>query len=119
MRTNQTDRSGCDIGKSRKMAAHVLLEAHRGRTIRNARRVLLQHLLDYGTATIDDVRAVIELPDGVDPVCLGTVPGYNRVKRFEVLCIDKPEVDAFAPEPVATSQPGDDFPGPEMEGGAA
>ena len=36
---------------------------------------MLLRLLDAGTATADDVRAAVELPDGIDPRCLGAVPG--------------------------------------------
>ncbi|MCQ8205440.1 hypothetical protein NP569_24435, partial [Vibrio parahaemolyticus] len=32
-------------------------------------------LLAAGTATADDVRDAVELPPGVDPRCLGAVPG--------------------------------------------
>ena len=75
MQSHQKTRSSRDAGESRKLAAHVLLEAHRDRVILDARRALLFQLLDVGIATADDVRAAVELPDSVDPVCLGAVPG--------------------------------------------
>lgn len=62
-------------GEARKKAAHVLLEARREQYIRDARRVLLTRLLEHGTATIDDVREAVELPNGIDPKCFGAVPG--------------------------------------------
>ena len=59
----------------RKLCAHALLEARRELFILRGRRALLTALCDRGTATADDVRAVVELPPEVNPVCLGTVPG--------------------------------------------
>lgn len=38
------------------------------------RRALLTALLAHGTATADDVRAGVDLPANIDPVCLGSVP---------------------------------------------
>lgn len=62
-------------GEARKQAAHLLLEARRESYVREARRVLLQTLLDNGTATIDDVRKVVTLPDDMNPKVFGTIPG--------------------------------------------
>lgn len=62
-------------GEARKLSSHELLEARREKVIRDARRVLLTLLLEHGSATIDDVRDVIELPKGIDPKCFGVVPG--------------------------------------------
>jgi hypothetical protein len=42
--------------------------------VNRGRRALLQRLLDCGTATVDDVRAVVELPVAIDPKCFGAVP---------------------------------------------
>lgn len=61
-------------GVRRRDAAHDLQHVHRDCLIRRGQRVLLLTLLDRGTATADDVRAGIDLPDGIDPVCLGAVP---------------------------------------------
>ena len=67
MQSHQKPGSGRYASESRKLADHVLLGAHRERVILNARRTLIFHLLDVGIATADDVRATVELPDGVDP----------------------------------------------------
>lgn len=61
-------------GKRCRDAAHDLHHQYRDVVIRCAQRVLLRTLLQHGTATADDVRAGIDLPVGVDPVCLGAVP---------------------------------------------
>jgi hypothetical protein len=34
----------------------------------------LLHLLEHGTGTADDVRSAVTLPQGINPVCLGSVP---------------------------------------------
>lgn len=62
-------------GKRRKDIAHQLLAARRERVVRLGQRALLNRMLTYGTATADDVRAAVALPDGVSPVCLGAAPG--------------------------------------------
>jgi hypothetical protein len=62
-------------GEERKLAAHALLSARRAVYVRHGQRALLMRLLAAGTATADDVRAAVALPSGIDPVCLGTVPG--------------------------------------------
>ncbi|TWT37013.1 hypothetical protein KOR34_19590 [Posidoniimonas corsicana] len=61
-------------GERRKDAALLLLEARRESYVRQARRVLLEILLRDGIATMDDVRAAVELPDGVNPKLFGAVP---------------------------------------------
>lgn len=62
-------------GERRRDAAHAVLEARRESLIRQGRRVLLTVLLERGEATADDVYAGVMIPSGVDPVCLGCVPG--------------------------------------------
>ncbi len=62
-------------GERRKLGAHAVLEAHREAIILRGRRALLDALLTRDTASADDVRAGVELPAGIDPVCLGAVPG--------------------------------------------
>jgi hypothetical protein len=45
---------------------------------------MLEVLLRNGIATADDVRSAIELPPGIDPRCLGSVPGvlaYAKIIR--------------------------------------
>ncbi|QDS98146.1 hypothetical protein [Adhaeretor mobilis] len=75
MKTPNTTNGTPADGEARKQAAHVLLEVRLESYVREARRVLLQALLDNGTATIDDVRAVVTLPDGMNPKVFGAIPG--------------------------------------------
>lgn len=56
-------------------AAIELLEERRHELVNGGRRELVRRLLKCDTATIDDVRADIELPQTMDPRCLGAVPG--------------------------------------------
>ncbi len=62
-------------GARRRDDAHALLRARRPVLLRRAQRALVEHLLLAGAATADDVRALVRLPPGIDPRCLGTVPG--------------------------------------------
>jgi len=63
-------------GHRRKVAALALLAARREAITRRAQRALLVAMLaGDGTATADNVRSVVVLPPGVDPVCLGGTPG--------------------------------------------
>lgn len=62
-------------GEARKLDAHALLEARREVYVLRGRRALLAALLASGDATADDVRDTVELPDEINPVCLGVVPG--------------------------------------------
>ena len=64
-----------DEGNQCKLAAHRLLAARREAIVRNARRALLTVLLHRSEATIDDVRRAVAVPEGIDPVCIGAVPG--------------------------------------------
>lgn len=71
-------------GARRRDAAHDLHHQHRDRILRRAQRVLLLTLLERGTATADDVRDAIDLPAGIDPVCLGAVP--TPLARAGIIC---------------------------------
>jgi hypothetical protein len=62
-------------GEARKLDAHALLEARREVYVLRGRRALLARLLDAPEATADDVRDAVEMPDEINPVCLGVVPG--------------------------------------------
>jgi len=62
-------------GEARKLNAHALLEARREVYVLRGRRALLAALLAGREATADDVRDAVELPDEINPVCLGVVPG--------------------------------------------
>jgi hypothetical protein len=66
---------GAVEGLRRRDAAHRLLRARRAVYVRRGQRALLLHLLDAGTATVDAVRAAVELPPEVSPCCFGAVPG--------------------------------------------
>ena len=62
-------------GEQRKIDAHTLLESRRASIILRARRALLEAVLRDGTATADEIRDRVQVPDGVNPICLGAVPG--------------------------------------------
>jgi hypothetical protein len=63
-------------GESRKRAAHALLAARREIYVRRGKRALLLRLLDTPEATIDDVRAVVELPPEINPKLFGPVVAH-------------------------------------------
>lgn len=69
-------------GERRKGVAFDSLEVHREWILLRARRVFAAVLLEKGRATIDDVRAVVILPIGLNPVCLGPVPTPFARQRF-------------------------------------
>jgi len=63
-------------GRERKQAALAGHESKRNPIVTRARRIMLQLLLDgRRDVTIDDIRDLIEIPAGVNPVCMGSVPG--------------------------------------------
>lgn len=62
-------------GERRKAHALDLLADRREAVVRGAQRALLTVLLEAGSATADDVRALVELPSGVGPKCFGAAPG--------------------------------------------
>ncbi|MDA1053797.1 MAG: hypothetical protein O3C40_25390 [Planctomycetota bacterium] len=62
-------------GTKARDAAIELLEERRQVIVNRGRRALLTRLVTGATATADDVRAAVELPETIDPVCLGAVPG--------------------------------------------
>jgi hypothetical protein len=62
-------------GERRKLAAHALLAARRAFYVRRGQRALLEQLFAARTATADDVRRALTLPDDIGPRCLGAVPG--------------------------------------------
>ena len=67
--------NGRDEGKRRKRAALDGLAQRRAFCVLHGRRALVLAALARGWATADDVRAAVELPAEVNPVCLGAVPG--------------------------------------------
>jgi len=62
-------------GQRRKLSAFALLAARREALIRRARRALLAVLIDRAEGTVDDVRAAVPVPDGINPKAFGPVPG--------------------------------------------
>jgi hypothetical protein len=70
-------------GEAKKAAALALLESRREVFVNRGRRALLRAMLDGdGSATADDVRALVELPPGIDVKLFGTVPhrlAYGRI----------------------------------------
>jgi hypothetical protein len=67
--------SGKVDGHARRDAALKLLEERRKIYLNRCRRVILLRLLNGATATMDDVHAAVGVPDGINPICLGAVPG--------------------------------------------
>jgi hypothetical protein len=87
-----------DEGERRKLTAHALLAARRELSVLRGRRALLLRLLGAGEAIADHVRAAVELPDGIDPVCFGTVPGElaraGIIERIGFATTARPEAHA-------------------------
>ncbi len=69
-------------GERRKGEAFANLEVHREWILLKARRVFAAVLLEKGRATIDDVRAVVILPVGLNPTCFGPVATPFARQRF-------------------------------------
>src|SRR5262249_23678938 len=63
--------------------------------VRRGQRALLARLLACDRATADDVRGAVELPTGIDPRCLGTVPGpladAGLIRRISYTASCRPE----------------------------
>ena len=80
-------------GERRKDNELARLAKLRALHVRRGRRALLSALLAHETATADDVRASLDLPAAVNPVCLGavapplakagiiTLAGFTRTSR--------------------------------------
>ncbi len=68
-------RCGTVEGERLKADAFDLLAERRAVYIRRGQRALLAALQAMDTATVDDVRDLVNVPQGIDPVCLGAVPG--------------------------------------------
>jgi hypothetical protein len=67
-------RCNCAEGERRKADALATLAKRREAVVRRAQRALLTVLLETGSATADDVRDLVDLPQGVDPKLFGAVP---------------------------------------------
>jgi hypothetical protein len=68
-------RCGMAEGGQRTADALALLAERREAVLRRAQRALLTVLLETGSATIDDVRDLVELPLPVNPKVFGAAPG--------------------------------------------
>ena len=62
-------------GQRRKQDALDALESCRQAILLTGRRALLRRLFESPTATADDVREAVDLPEGMDPRVFGDVPG--------------------------------------------
>jgi hypothetical protein len=83
MKRRSTTTAGTADGERLKADALTLLESRREvYTLRGRRALLTAMLSGSGTATADDVRSAIELPAGIDPRCLGSVPGRLACDRI-------------------------------------
>lgn len=95
---NPCRRDGLTEGERRKTDALDLLAVHRESVVRSAQRALIRLLLDHGTATADDVRGLVDLPDGLNPKLFGAAPsplakrGIIRADGFTRSC--RPEAHA-------------------------
>lgn len=95
MTTPDDQRSGRLEGERRKIRAHDLFTATRAELLLSGRRALLCLLLNHDTATADDVRALVEIPAGINPTCLGAVPGMlaraGIIRRVGYVASTRPE----------------------------
>ena len=66
---------GLPDGEHLRDEAHGQLRAHRQHLIRAGEQVLMRKIIETGSATIDDVRAVVPCPPGIDPRFFGAIPG--------------------------------------------
>jgi hypothetical protein len=62
-------------GERLKQGALDALESCRQAILLKGRRALLRRLLASPTATADDIREAVDLPEGMDPRVFGDVPG--------------------------------------------
>jgi len=85
-------------GERRKDEALQLLEDHRAGVVRNARRAMTELVLENGSCTMDDVRDRIEVPEGINPKCLGAVPStlarQQIIERDGFVTTRRPEAHA-------------------------
>jgi len=64
-----------ESGEAIKCAVLIALEANRLGVIHEVRRRFVALLLQFGFATVEAARNGFTIPDGVNPSCLGAVPG--------------------------------------------
>lgn len=70
-----TSNSDLAEGLRRKDASLALLAMRRAGLMRRAQRALLRVLFDQERATVDDVRRLVQCPDGINPKAFGTMAG--------------------------------------------
>ncbi len=58
-------------GERLRNEAFDLFRRHRPALVRRLQRAFLQHILDHGPSTSDALRALVEIPPGVDPRIVG------------------------------------------------
>ncbi len=88
MTNDQIKEAGLREGLRRKQETMLNFEAWRWPLLLKARRALLTKALEAGTATIDDVRRVVEVPARKDPRFFGDVPTL-LVRARMIRCIDR------------------------------
>jgi hypothetical protein len=78
---NRNCKTACDPcrgeaeGERLKADALTLLADRREAVVRGAQLALLIVLLETGSATVDDVRDLVDLPPWIDPKCFGAARG--------------------------------------------
>ena len=65
---------GTDEGERRRDAALDLLRQRRAALVRRGARLLAGRLLEFGTATMDDIAAELETPPDLDRRLVGAIP---------------------------------------------
>lgn len=71
-----------DFGAALRDDAHALLEEHRADYVAQGRRAFLLHLLANGKSTVEVVRDVVKLPEGINPNLFGAIPGPLARKKI-------------------------------------
>lgn len=64
---------GLTEGEALRDTALAILRARRADLIRSCTIAALRIALERGEVSADDVRAVVEIPDGMNPKCIGAV----------------------------------------------
>ncbi len=98
--TPEEKKSGRTEGERQRDKAFTLLEVHREHLQHEARRAAMRIAIENGRVTPDDIRELVEVPPGINPVALGPVCRYFATKGilqnagFEKSC-----------RPIANSRP--------------
>lgn len=88
-------------GPTGEEAKQAALDGHhlrRPALIRSCQRAMLTHLMAAGTGTIESARGAVELPSGINPKALGSVPGTlarcGIIRRVGFVRATRPEAHA-------------------------